>query len=390
MSQSLHIVEGRGLSGREGDASLDLYRITDRCTASGNLLSRKSANPEEKKGFQKPAQTYQSGHSSVSSSQVQSQNRPVETSRFLDGKERPVECPSPVLFRHSQLDSVTGEVTEPKIERKSCNRKSCPVCGPKLRKRLVGHFANIFVPLSRLAFLTLTLDPKCGVSAKDSRKYILYAWSRFRKRMHRKGEFVFLAALESHKSGYTHLHVLCSLPEQASEEDVRSAWFAVGGGVVMDVQHITEEPAKVVGYVVKYIFKDAQEAAGRRSMLCSKGISYYGEEHRERRKEYAREARKKEGKVDAKEVTEYWEPMTHGTPGASDDTPTREDIARFREMASSLKRSTLYVHEREGRQALTYYDVQAGEIRTKELDDGLTRSMLSREIGRIRAQQSVP
>ena len=181
-----------------------------------------------------------------------------------------------MLFRRSWLDNGTGEVSDTKIERKSCNKKSCPVCGPVLRKKFVGHFANVFVPLPRLAFLTLTLDPKCGVSAKDSRKYILYAWSRFRKRMHRQGEFVFLAALESHKSGYTHLHVLCSLPERSSEEKVRSAWFAVGGGVVMDVQHITEEAAKVVGYVVKYIFKDAQEAAGRRSMLCSAGISYYG------------------------------------------------------------------------------------------------------------------
>ena len=392
--QRTHITRGGVLQAVEAEpvaGSLDLYRITDRC----NPPSReRPENLQETQGFQGTAQTTKSGQFPVfipSEHHHSALKEPTPGARFLDGKERALECPSPVLFRRSWLDNGTGEVSDTKIERKSCNKKSCPVCGPLLRKRFVGHFANIFVPLPRLAFLTLTLDPKIGISSKDSRKYIVDRWSVFRKRIHRRGKFVFLGALESHKSDYAHLHVLCSLPDGLLEEEILTHWFQVGGGIVMDFQDIREEPEKVVGYVIKYVFKDAQEAAGRRSMLCSKGVSYYGKKACEERKSYAEGLRKgKSEKGSDGDVVDVWEPMTHGVAKGSEDTPSPEDVKRFRVMANSLRRTTLYVSERGGKPMLTYYDVKEKCIRTKELREGLTRSMISKEIGRIRAQQSIP
>lgn len=386
-----------------GGVGLDFLRISDRCTAWGASASSGFAGKNAKNGNSgNHAQTtVERGNTPSAQFSPASYGSSYE-SRATAGDEPATLaalCPSPVHFKRSRVDSVTGEVKSTEITRKSCNKKSCVVCGPVMRKRLVGHFSRQFSGKSRLAFLTLTLDPKCGVPVADSRKYVVWLWSRFRKRLHRKGEFAFLAALESHKSGHTHMHVLCSLPDGATDEVIRSAWFAVGGGVVMDIQRIEEEPEKVVGYVVKYIFKDAAEAKGRRSMLCSAGISYHSAAHKKARREYARllevsVSMKGSGQGSGEgtgSVADLWEPLTHGVGKGSQDTPTRADIERFRPLSRSLQRTTLYTHETaDGRRWITYYDVESRGIRSKELQGEMTRSAISKEIGRIRAQQSVP
>lgn len=379
-------------------ASLDLYRISDRCAivpspaASGNaekptkngdfsdrtlIESECGTSPLPKFSFISPA----------SSSWALA---PLEHESTVAG----ATCPSPIPFRRLRPDPVTGELQAHKIELISCNNKYCPVCGPSLRKKFVGHFSRLFSQLPNLHFLTLTLDPKVGISVEDSRKYVGHIWSRFRKRMDRRGRFEYVAATESHKSGYTHLHVLASIPEEMKEREARTQWFLVGGGVVMDFQPLAGDAAQAVGYVIKYVFKDAAKHPKKRSMRVSRGFSYYAKEHKAERRKYAeklrREAEAASGKSDSAPDVEFWEPLTFGVAKGSEDTPTREDLQRFRLLSKSLQRTTLYVHKHKGRELLAYYDVKSKSIQTKEIAEGATRSMLSREIARIKAEQGIP
>ena len=361
---------GEALRGVEG-LPLDLYRITDR-------FSSKSRNSKENGDVRQPAKR-------DTSPRLDSSNANIfqETSEYIP------ECPSPVLMRRSVVDMTTGGIRGTHIERKSCNSKKCPVCSGKLKRQYVGHYSRLFSPLPNLTFVTLTIDPKNGIAAEDSRKYIIDRWSVFRKRIHRRGEFFYVAVPESHKSGYTHLHVLCSLPDRATEEFIRSAWFAVGGGVVMDVQPLnTSEhtPEQVVGYVIKYAFKDATEGKGRRSLFCSQGISFHSEKYKQERREYARRMLLESGHVLPSE-TDMWEPLTTGVsdPYKSVDTPTGEERRYYRKLAKSLQRTTLYVDK-----GSVHYVNGSGRVIAERLREGATRKEISKVIGRIRALQGIP
>lgn len=377
---------------------LDLYRISDRCSASVSAAPSGNAEKPTKNGDFSNRTLMESEcgttpslqSSSFSSSSSSWALSPLSHESTVAG----ATCPTPIPFRRLRPDSATGELRVHKIDLISCNNKYCPVCGPSLRKKFVGHFTRLFAPLPNLVFLTLTLDPKIGISAEDSRKYVGHVWGKFRKRMDRRGRFEYVAATESHKSGYTHLHVLASIPEGMRESEARTQWFLVGGGVVMDFQRLTGNVAQAVGYVVKYVFKDAARHPKKRSMRVSRGFSYYGKEHKAARKQYAERQRKEEeaaaGKSQAEPDVEFWEPLTFGVAKGNEDTPTREDLQRFRELSKSLQRTTLYVHEHGGRRLLAYYDAKSKSIQTKEIAEGATRSMLSREIARIKAEQGIP
>lgn len=377
-SQSHHITrlvgEGQKLLEEAGNGPLDLYRITDR-------FDQIQGNTREINDFRELAKQVTPGcsDSSCTSDQLLS----------TDGLEDIPECPTPILFKRTLVSEVTGAVLDTKIEKRSCNNKSCPVCGGLLKRRYVGHFSQIFSKLPRLIFFTLTIDPKVGVPSYLSRMYIVNRWSRFRKRMHRKGEFVYLATPESHKSGYTHLHVVCSAPKGVSDEDLKSAWFGVGGGIVMDVQHLDkrkETPEQIVGYVMKYVFKDAAEARGRRSLLCSRGTSFHSEEFKAQRREYARKMRKERGEEVPGEL-DLWEPVVVGKPKKSSDTPTAEERAMFDKMAESLARTTLWVDNE--KKVITYLNGE-GRVVEKQMEGDATRSEISKEIHRIRALHGLP
>ena len=210
----------------------------------------------------------------------------------------PAECQRPISFAREVLDPSTGECTLDRLT-KPCGCKSCAYCGPQLRRRMVAHFSKVFGALDFVKFITLTLDPKCGVPVRDSRKFLLDCFSRFRKRMNRRGgRFIYVGTLEEHQSGYFHLHLVCSVDVPAA--DMRAAWFECGGGIVMDVEDVAasggNRVARVVGYIMKYAFKGAVEAhkarESRRSVIASRGIGYRSEAAREARMRHVEKSRK--------------------------------------------------------------------------------------------------
>lgn len=354
-----------------GGGALDLYRITDRCRS-------KAQNPHKKSDFEYPVNRDASACHDVPDDDFSG-----------DGVEAVAQCPTPILFKRTMVDERTGTVYGTRIEKRSCNKKQCIVCGGHLRRQYVGHFSRIFAKLPRLIFFTLTIDPKVGVPYYLSRKYIVDGWSRFRKRVHRRGKFVYVATPESHKSGFVHLHVLCSAPAGITDEDLQTSWFDVGGGIVMDIQRFDKKkdpPEKLVGYVIKYVFKDAHQARGRRSLLCSQGTSFYAEEYREERRAWARQQRAERGE-EVPGLLDMWEPVVVGKPKGSEDTPTAEEREMFRKMSKSLARSTMWVDAE--KQIITYRGAD-GVIRKKHVEGAATRQQMSREIGRIRALQSEP
>lgn len=390
-------------------ASLDLYRISDRCSvvstpaSSGNAeIGKKNANVRQQTpnitGAAKPLSPNSSG-SSLSSSSRSATTQPYESS--IEG----ATCPNPVPFRRTWTEKTTGEVRGEKIELIDCKKKLCPVCGPKLKRRLVGHFARLFSPLPNLVFVTLTLDPKTGqetgerIPVGETRLYMSHSWSKFRKRMNRVGGFHYVAVPEQHKDGRTHLHVLVSLPCGVTEEQVRNHWFSSGGGIVMDVRELDrEDVSRHVGYAIKYAFKDAAANPHKRNMWASQGFSYHSAAHKAARKVYAQELRKKgaskkeiaaELQAVDEALLEVWEPLVHGAAKGFEDTPTAEQKQRYNRIARSLKRTTLYIHESKvtGRRTLAYYDPRSRSIRTRELSGLMTGELLSREVRRIKALQ---
>lgn len=194
-------------------------------------------------------------------------------------------------------------MSDPERVELPCMTKGCDVCGPRVRARLVGHFVTAFRPLGRLWFVTLTCDQAAydaalygalleerapalhvgpyrladyGEHPDGSRKYVNHCWQKFRKRLARRGPCEFVGAFEQHKTGYYHLHVVCSSPVE--ERELRELAFASGFGAVVDVQCIEDgegeapgqDAARALGYVLKYATKDSD---GR--LLASQGFGYH-------------------------------------------------------------------------------------------------------------------
>lgn len=335
----------------ETSEPLDLYRITDRISVCGREVEKIEEDPQL------------------------------------------TECPRPIPFTLASVDHATGNCEESDVTM-PCGRKRCPFCGPHLRRRYLGHFTRVFSALPGLHFITLTLDPKVGIETDDARKYLLYAWSMFRKRVHRMAKavestFHFCAVPEEHESGYYHLHVLASV--QLDEAALRSAWFQVGGGIVMDVQAIDKKALqveRVVGYILKYVFKDAGKARGsisRRSLLCSRGLSYHSMVAVEERKEWlARQGMIHVGDAHGGHF-EYVSQID--SPGAPqyEDTLTSDDICRFSCFAAIQKRTTLYLHEHGSQRALHWWDGR--EMRSERVEQSATRRQVAALIHRVRKRQ---
>ncbi len=265
-------------------------------------------------------------------------------------------CPRPVRLVGMLLDRATGEHLGEHRRDKPCGTKRCPVCGPELRRRYVAHFASTFAQLPAVYFATLTVDPKLGIVAEESRRYLLHAWSKFRKRLARAGALEFVAVPEMHASGYAHLHVLLSSAVVARE--LAGHWFAAGGGCVADFQAVpVADAARRAGYVMKYCLKDALgEHAGRvRSLLCSEGIGYHSAPARAAREaltgkregaepravggltlRYEREHGGSSGGLD---LIEVWstDQRNVGGAGAYTDRASADDLARW----AALDRSRL-------------------------------------------------
>ena len=194
-------------------------------------------------------------------------------------------CPTPINVQ--KIDKETGEIDVIELP---CERKSCPHCGPKLREKYVGHYVRVFSELPSLRFVTLTVDPKTGLSPDESTKFVKDRWERrFIKRIKRRteGELKYVASVEKQKSGYAHLHAVISTT--VGEDTLRQQWFESGGGVVMEVETLPKGRAlaRRAGYVMKYAFEDIDQVKGN-AVLASEGIGYHAEvQKKERRRHMA-------------------------------------------------------------------------------------------------------
>ncbi len=257
-------------------------------------------------------------------------------------------CPRPIMFRLSVCDASTGEVRETEeTHEKPCGRWSCPWCGPAKQRCLVAHFVNEFARLSDLWFITLTLDPKTGIRPDMSRKYLIDCFSRFRKRINYRvkkkdpsQKLHYAGTIEVQKrTGMAHFHAVVSAPGVDSG-DLASAWFEVGGGIVVDVQPLddTKDLAQHVGYALKYALKDALEdpCTGRQYVLCSQGIGYNTEKAKAVRREYMRETGQLDLSFEKPEVEEgepvpipIWSTESRNFSRGNPDEITEEDRKYF-------------------------------------------------------------
>lgn len=274
-------------------------------------------------------------------------NSPERSKQICEGEYE--QCPNPVVVERT--DKETGEVENVEID---CDRKWCPYCGPKLKRRYVAHFTEEFLSLPSLKFVTLTLDPKAfreGVDIdpmdfSESRKYLLHIWERrFVKRVKRRsdGEVTYVASVERHESGQAHLHVVMSCT--LTEDQLREQWFQSGGGVVMEATDLRADCqlGRKVGYVMKYCFQDSMgQSDGRNSVFCSEGIGYHSKEAKQKRRGYMEE------ETDG-DPMEDWDPDRYefdAPPGAghadNGDRVTEEEKMRFDRIADEA-RSTKYI-----------------------------------------------
>lgn len=127
----------------------------------------------------------------------------------------------------SPTDAQSGRA---KYFRNKCKAHACPVCGPRKLRRVCRRIGEVAHAKQLQRFVTLTLDPAKIPTDQTSLKYLRTTWRKMPVSLQRYlgGSVEFIAVVETHKSGVTHLHVLVGtyLPK----EWLSQAWQGVGGG----------------------------------------------------------------------------------------------------------------------------------------------------------------
>jgi hypothetical protein len=162
-----------------------------------------------------------------------------------------VLCSERSLLRHG--DGQTAYKPLP------CKRWSCEYCAPTLRKRLVRR-AEAGQP-TRL--LTLTVNPREGVSAAHRYQALHAAWRTLAKRMAkylRVRRIEYMAFVERTDAGEPHLHILlrCGYVPQAW---ISAAMSALIAAPIVDIRAI-KGAKHAATYVTKYVAK-GPEVFGR-------------------------------------------------------------------------------------------------------------------------------
>ncbi|MEQ9266070.1 MAG: hypothetical protein RLN81_12650 [Balneolaceae bacterium] len=221
-----------------------------------------------------------------------------EKPRKKDGNgEKLSECPTPITFGAKLFKLLDYRFYDNPPARNSgtftidCNRKSCPYCSEKNRKKLVAHYTRIYSAMPNVSVLTLTIDPKVFPSIRYSRHFLVDTWSLYRKRINRELKkrklppLVFTMMLERTEVGRYHAHVITNidLPYQI----IQDHWMDCGGGISMyyDRDIPKDMIPRVVGYNVKYIFKKYDSTKYERALMNSLGISINSKAQKEIRLE---------------------------------------------------------------------------------------------------------
>lgn len=333
-------------------------------------------------------------------------------------EEADPDCPYPVELERTATNVETGEVEEWGIVEIPCNRKGCPVCGPKLRSRYVAHYSREFEQLKEkgydVLFVTLTIDPKTGDGIDpgvESRKYLSYVWdgggngSGFYGRLrYRTNRLHYVGAVETHEDGSHHLHMVIAADwrekyEGKEIETTRSCWFSAGGGAVVDVKR--PQPGEdrdsdgkpgtlrgALGYVVKYMFKDAQEATqGGMSYrtYVSHGIGYHGEEAKQRRREHAAGGSSDDEEDGGLHVE--LDPLAEGGPSPRDDRVKETDRIRFKGLDLSRRTKRFRQKNQDGTWTEFAYVRANGEWNVRwTLYDRFPEAERARELDKGRGQ----
>lgn len=135
-------------------------------------------------------------------------------------------------------------------------------------------------------FFTLTLDrdmipyDRKEMEQVDAWEYVHVPWTRFRKRMKRRGDFKFVAILEAHKNTqYPHIHGFTNL--WMDQKEWSRKWDECRGGRVVWVEKVESESLStyvtksldVAKYVGKENLTDGyKQKGGHRTLWRSKNM----------------------------------------------------------------------------------------------------------------------
>jgi hypothetical protein len=137
-----------------------------------------------------------------------------------------------------------------------CGSYRCNRCrNPKL-KRVRAAIARIASERKLNKMATLTLDPK-RLKKRDlarTDRYLRNCWRKMRVSLAREfGQSVdYVGVLEFTKAGTAHLHLL--LHKFIEQEWLSDAWYAVGGGEVVDIRLV--DVHRVTAYLSVYLTGD--------------------------------------------------------------------------------------------------------------------------------------
>ena len=178
--------------------------------------------------------------------------------------------------KHCGRFTVYGQApnsSERRYHRVNCKCWKCSYCGPRRAKRY-KHAIRVTAEALRLCrFITLTLDPK-KIKGNPVR-YLNEAFSKLRVYLqrHHGGSPQYIRILEFQKNGNPHFHIL--VDRYIEIEWIRTAWVAVGGGFMVDIQFV--DVHRVSRYLSKYLTKDLLMSAPLRSrrVTTSRGIKLF-------------------------------------------------------------------------------------------------------------------
>jgi hypothetical protein len=153
--------------------------------------------------------------------------------------------------RFTVFGPIKGQIGKVGYKCLFCNSYRCSGCRPGKLKRVRARLSALAEEHKLRRFATLTLDPSRIPKSERSDHYIRECWRKMRVVLARRfgATLPFIAALEFHRSGVAHLHVLFGV--YIPQAWLSDAWQSIGGGRIVDIRHV--DVHRVAGYLAAYL-----------------------------------------------------------------------------------------------------------------------------------------
>lgn len=150
-----------------------------------------------------------------------------------------------------------------------CRSWACPVCGPRMKRRLVRALEGVVAH----TLITLTCDPGRYESPHQAFARMSVAVNQLMKRIRRaqpRAQLEYFLVWETTRRGWPHVHIIARAP-WIPQAWLSCQWQELTGASIVDIRRLQQGPG-IALYIAKYLSKQLRAPRGFKRYRSSRNF----------------------------------------------------------------------------------------------------------------------